>query len=161
MLSDVDAVVDDSAELFTTGFSTTTTAAAAFGFGGLPFGRGGGFVLAAGGLGFFVFTSSSDSVVLSGEKMLFSFESTVFEFVDAFCVTFAAAPLLFTKFLLFKFCSCCCCCFTTAGGALPPVTGTAFAFDLFGSTGFFFVSFGTRFGAVWFFDGCGASSSLE
>lgn len=137
MVSDVDAVVDDSAELFTIGFSTT------LGFGGLPFGLGGGFVLmAGGGLEFFVFTSSSsDSVVLSGEKILFSFDSTFFELTDAFCVTLAVAPLLLTKFL-FKLCNCCCCCFTTAGGALPPVTGGIDgAFDLFNGTGFFFMSF--------------------
>lgn len=155
VLSVVDAVVDDSAELFTTGggFSTTLF------FGGLPFGLGGGFGFGAGVFTIFAaLTSSSDSVVLSGEKILFSFGSTFFDAV--FCAAFAA-PFLLAKFL-FKFCNCCCCCFTTAGGALPPVTGgAAFALDLFDCIGFFFVSFGVRFvAAVWLLGG-GPSSSLE
>lgn len=91
VLSDVDAVVDDSAELFTMGFSTI------FGFGGRPFGLGGGFVVLV-VLETFAFTSSSDSVVLSGEKMLFSLEFT-FLATGVFGVTFGTAPVLLNKFL--------------------------------------------------------------
>lgn len=135
----MDAVVDDSAELFTTGFST------GFGFGGRPLGLPGGFGFAT-TFEFFGLASSSDSVVLSGEKMLFSFEFEFFE-AAAFCATTFVAFALLNRLLLDACnCCCCCCCFTTAGGALPPVTagGAGVAFGLFDCTGFF-ASFCTRF----------------
>lgn len=95
----VDVVADDSAELFATTFSTI------FGlFGGRPLGRTGGLVLpppatAAIALAFTdvallapaTGSSSSDSVELSGEKMLFFFESASLASAEA---EVALPPLL-------------------------------------------------------------------
>lgn len=141
----VDVVADDSVELFATTFSTI------FGlFGGRPLGLTGGLVLpppATAAIALVLTdvvllapatgSSSSDSVELSGEKMLFFFESASLASAEA---DVALPPLLLAVDLtggcdlmlplaallaadFWRPCNCCCCCLTTAGGALPPVDG--------------------------------------
>lgn len=138
--------VDDS-ELFTTaGFSTT-----GFCLGGRPFGLGAGFVFTG---GVFFRGSSSLSVELSGEKMLFIFFDLLAAAAAAFDVLFEIG-LDGTDFIFPLPCICCCCCLTTDGGALPPTDGAVVAEDAFfnllfdaDANVFFLISFCKRFASA-------------
>lgn len=155
----LDSVAVDDSELLTTGgFSTT-----GFCFGGRPFGLGGGLALAGGA---FFLGSSSLSVELSGEKMLF-----IFDLLAAAAAIFAvfAFALDGADFMLPLPCNCCCCCLTTEGGALPPTDGALAAAEAFfallfdaDAKVFFLISFCTRFASVcWALVGGVSSSSVE
>lgn len=105
--------VDDAELLTTVGFST------GFCFGGRPLGRGAGFAFTG---GVFLGGSSSLSVELSGEKILFNFRA-LFDALAAALVVLFAFVLGGTDLIFPLPCNCCCCCFTTDGGALPPTGG--------------------------------------
>lgn len=133
--------VDDSELLTAGGFST------GFCLGGRPFGLGGGFTFAGGS---FFLGSSSLSVELSGEKMLFIFSDLLAAAAAAFVILVAFA--LDGADLTFPLPCICCCCLTTDGGALPPtdepLAAAAAFFDLLFEADarvFFLISFCTRF----------------
>lgn len=142
----LDSVAVDDSELFTTGAFSTM----GFDFGGRPFGLGAAFVFAG---GVFFRGSSSLSVELSGEKILFIFFDLLAAAAAAFAILFAAA--LDGADFMFPLPCICCCCLTTDGGAFPPTDGGFVAneafFDLLFDADakvFFLISFCTRFASV-------------